>query len=444
MLKPSLSLRRRWRLWFAVAAIMLSAAVAAGLGQIAKDPEPRWWKGNLHTHTLWSDGDNFPDLVAEWYRDHGYHFLALSDHNLLSQGELWMSAKAVNRRAGVDAVAKYRQRFGARWVDARGSAAEGNEEIRLKTLDEVRSLVEERGRFLMIPAEELTGTAGDGRSLHMNASNLAEQLVFQAGSTMRESILRNLQMVDQSAKRTGRDVLLHVNHPNYKWGLTAEDLAGVVDERFFEVWNGVDNDNDPGDATHPDTETIWDIANTLRIVRYHAAPLYGLATDDSHDHHDNKTRAVPGRAWVMVRSRYLHAGALIQAIRRGDFYATTGITLADVTFDRTARTLSLQIEPQAGAEFVTRFMGTRKGVALEGKPRRDAQGQPVETTLDYRTASGPQIGEVFAEVKGRTPSYTLRGDELYVRAVVTSTLKPVVESSELPLQRAWTQPVGWQ
>lgn len=49
-------------------------------------PAPRWWKGNLHTHTLWSDGDDFPEMVAEWYRTRGYNFLALSDHNVLSQG----------------------------------------------------------------------------------------------------------------------------------------------------------------------------------------------------------------------------------------------------------------------------------------------------------------------------------------------------------------------
>jgi hypothetical protein len=27
--------------------------------QIDPDPQPRWWKGNLHTHSLWSDGNDF-------------------------------------------------------------------------------------------------------------------------------------------------------------------------------------------------------------------------------------------------------------------------------------------------------------------------------------------------------------------------------------------------
>ena len=47
----------------------------------------RWYKGNLHTHSLWSDGNDFPEMIADWYAREGYHFLTLSDHNLLSRGE---------------------------------------------------------------------------------------------------------------------------------------------------------------------------------------------------------------------------------------------------------------------------------------------------------------------------------------------------------------------
>ena len=373
------------------------------LAQIEVDPAPRWFKGNLHTHTLWSDGDDFPEMIAEWYRDHGYQFLALSDHNVLSNSDRWMAGAAVNRRAGVDGVGKYRKRFGDSWVQRRG------DEVRLKTFDEYRGLVEERGRFLMIQSEELTGGSGDGRTLHMNATNLAEQLTFQMGSTIRESMTRNLQMVEESGKRTGREVLLHVNHPNYKWGVTAEDLAAVVGERFFEVWNGVDGDNDPGDATRPGTDAIWDIANTLRITQYSAPPLYGLATDDSHNHHGNKTHSPPGRAWVMVRARHLTPESIVRALRAGEFYSSTGVELEDVSF--VGKRLALKIVGKGNEKFLTRFIG--------GK------------------------GRVLAEVAGLTPSYEMKGGEMYVRAVVTSTGAPEVASDEFGFKRAWTQPVGW-
>jgi len=53
------------------------------------DDAPRWWKGNTHTHTYWSDGDAAPEHVIDWYVRHGYDFLVLSDHNVLSRGDRW-------------------------------------------------------------------------------------------------------------------------------------------------------------------------------------------------------------------------------------------------------------------------------------------------------------------------------------------------------------------
>src|SRR5215510_12308656 len=56
----------------------------------------RWYKGNTHTHTLNSDGDSTPDDVVRWYREHGYRFLVLSDHNFLT------SVKGLNALHGAD------------------------------------------------------------------------------------------------------------------------------------------------------------------------------------------------------------------------------------------------------------------------------------------------------------------------------------------------------
>src|SRR6267154_1469504 len=69
-------------------------------------PSPRWYRGNLHTHSLWSDGDDFPEMIADWYKRHGYQFLALSDHNVLAQGQRWIAA--TDKKAREQAVKKYR------------------------------------------------------------------------------------------------------------------------------------------------------------------------------------------------------------------------------------------------------------------------------------------------------------------------------------------------
>src|SRR6186997_3638246 len=70
---------------------LLAAGLSVGVGiaslpaQQNTNPAPaRYFKGNLHTHTLNSDGDSTPDDVVRWYREHGYAFLVLTDHNFLT------------------------------------------------------------------------------------------------------------------------------------------------------------------------------------------------------------------------------------------------------------------------------------------------------------------------------------------------------------------------
>ena len=61
----------------------------------------------------------------------------------------------------------------------------------------------------------------------------------------------------------------------------------------------------------------------------------------------------------MVRAKSLTPTALIDAFRRGDFYASTGVTLKEVTM--TDGTLSVEIEPEDGISYTTQFIGTLAG-----------------------------------------------------------------------------------
>src|SRR5688500_1145032 len=97
----------------------------------AQDSAAKWWKGNLHTHTFWSDGDDFPDMVANWYKENGYHFLALSDHNIVLDGEKWITL-GTNKNV-LTAFAKYQQKFPAS-VHLRTN--ETNVQVRLANLRE--------------------------------------------------------------------------------------------------------------------------------------------------------------------------------------------------------------------------------------------------------------------------------------------------------------------
>jgi hypothetical protein len=399
-------------------------------------PAVRWWKGNLHTHSLWSDGDDFPEVIADWYKRHGYHFLAISDHNVLSEGERWMKVDDVVRRGGRLALARYRETFGQDWVETRET--DGKQEVRLRGLAEFRPLLEQDGQFLLLQAEELSAVF-DRLPLHVNATNLLEVVLPRGGGSVRDTLAKNLEAIRDQAHAHDHPILAHLNHPNFHYAVTAEDLAEVLQERFFEVYNGHPQVHHEGDDLHASVERLWDIANTLRIARLQAPPLYGLGTDDSHHYFAEAAHlSNTGRGWIMVRAEALQPATLIAAIECGDFYASSGVTLRDASVRDGV--LHVEAEPVEGETHTIRFVGTKVDHDPTFAPVRDADGKLVRATFRYSA----DVGAVLAEHTGDQASYRLTGDELYVRAVVTSSAAPARPVHEGQKKQAWTQPVGWQ
>jgi predicted metal-dependent phosphoesterase TrpH len=426
--------------------VLAASATARADDVIPADAQPRWWKGNLHTHTFWSDGDDFPEMVAEWYRTRGYHFLGLSDHNVLQQGQRWRTRADLEKKAEQKPVVeKYLERFGRDWVEMRGEKGP-KQEIRLKPLDEFRALVEERGKFLMIPAEEISDKA-EGVPIHINASNIKEPLPPLGGATVVEAITNNLRNVHDHAEKAGREILAHLNHPNFGYAITAHDLAHAVLERHFEVFNGHPGVNQLGDEARPSVDRLWDIANTIRLVDLNAEPLFGVATDDSHHYHDKHNGSRPGRGWVMVRATHLTPEHILKAIKAGNYYASSGVVLKDVRYDATSKILTIEIEPDGDATFTTEIIGTLKGVATSSQdppplPKPKKPGEKVGGRVSRRYSDA--IGKVLATQEGLKVHYQLTGKELYVRAIVTSSKPPADPAWEQQRQQAWTQPVGWE
>jgi hypothetical protein len=404
---------------------------------VPPDPPARWWKGNTHTHTFWSDGNDFPEMISEWYRANGYHFLVLSDHNILSRGEKWMPVAEIDRRSRGSALPAYLERFGSSWVDIRG---EGDaREVRLKPLREVRAISEVRGSFIMIEGQEITDGV-DGRPVHINALNLADLVRPAGGATVEDAIRGTLRSVLVQSDETGRPIVTHINHPNFGWGITAEEIAVVTEARAFEIYNGHTGVRNNGDEIHASLERVWDIVNTLRIALMDAPPVFGVATDDSHSYHGHSIVSIPGRAWVRVRATHLTPDSITEAMRRGDFYASTGVELESIDFDAESGRYALAIDAEPGVTYTTRFIGSRNGTSTESEPIVDESGTQRPVTRRY----GSGIGEVLAEIQGPTPAYRMRGDELYVRAVVVSSLEVERPTREMLNRTAWTQPVGWR
>jgi hypothetical protein len=366
----------------------------------------QWYKGNLHTHSYWSDGDEFPEMIMDWYKSRDYDFVALTDHNILAQGEKWI----VVRRGRIyeKAFEKYLSKFGNDWVTFKRDT--GRVQVRLKTYDEYKPMFEDEN-FLIIQAEEITDNF-NGKPIHMNATNLQTLIGPQGGSSVTEVMQRSVNAVLEQREKTGVPMMPHINHPNFHFAITANDIIGVKGERFFEVFNGHPQVFNYGDSTRPGTEAMWDQIN----IAYHQKNqplLYGLATDDSHNYHLLGSQySNAGRGWVMVYSDSLTPASLIGALERGDFYATTGVILDKLDLRKNSLYVDVKAEP--GVNYRIEFVG--------------ATSQDQQSRI-LKTISGPEA------------TFELSGNYIFVRARIISDKRKENPFQEGDYEMAWTQPV---
>jgi hypothetical protein len=187
-------------------------------------------------------------------------------------------------------------------------------------------------------------------------------------------------------------------------------MIGLKGERFFEVYNGHPLVHNYGDSLRPGTEQMWDDINIAYRKRGQDL-LYGLATDDSHNYHQfGKAYSNAGRGWVMVRSGTLTPEALITAMEAGDFYSSTGVVLEELQVKKNKLTISIKAEK--GVSYSIEFISA------------DSQGAIHRQVL-----------------KGERATMTLKPDNLFLRAKITSSKLKENPFSEGEFETAWTQPV---
>lgn len=372
----------------------------------------RWYKGNTHTHSLWSDGNDFPEMIMDWYKSHGYDFISLSDHNILADSEKWVTIPSHPFRQ--QRFKQYLEKYPKDWVVYKNDTG-GTIKVKLKTLAEYRPLFEEKDKFLIIQAEEITDQY-QKKPIHIGAVNIKELVKPQGGNSVAEVMQKNLDEVYAQRDRTGQAMFPHINHPNFGWAVKVEDMMQLKGERFFEVYNGHPHVHNYGDSSTIGMDELWD-----RLLIHYISEgrdlVYGLATDDAHNFIEyNSTTSNPGRGWIMVRATELTAGALISAMEKGDFYSTTGVELQEVQF--TNRKLRIAIKATPGVEYTIQFWGA-------GKSKNNNE----------------KVGVILKEVKGNSGTYKLRKKNLYVRAKIISTKLKENPFATGDVETAWTQPV---
>jgi hypothetical protein len=364
-----------------------------------------WYKGNLHTHSYWSDGDEFPEMIMSWYKNHSYNFVALSDHNILAEGEKWI--KVTHSKMYEDGFQAYLEKYGKAVAYKTDS---GRFHVKLKTYAEYKPLFED-SKFLMIRSEEITDKF-QGKPIHMNATNVVKLIPPQGGTGVADVIQRNIDAVLQQRQDTGIPMFPHVNHPNFYYSISANDMISLHGERFFEVYNGHFMVNNYGDSLHPETEQMWDMIN-IAYLKKGQPMMFALATDDSHNYHQfGSAFSNAGRGWVMVNAEALTPEALIKAMEAGNFYASTGVELAELKVEKKRITIKVKAEP--GINYQIHFIGVSK---------KDNQAHE------------------FKVISGTEGHFTLSSEHLFIRAKITSSKLKANPFRDGDYEAAWTQPV---
>lgn len=428
--------RRAVRLLIVSLLVIATVACSTGSAALANEDlqasdELTWYRGNMHTHSHWSDGDDYLEMIALWYHDHGYQFLVYTDHNVLANLERWINVE--KSKGGKPAFDKLKATF-PELVEER-TDKEGQLEARLRTFAEVSKQFNDPGKYLLIQGEEISDRFKRA-PIHLNVSNSVELIPPMGGDSVAETIQNNVRAAIAQRERTGQPMIIHLNHPNFGYAVTAEDLMLIRGERFFEVYNGHPGVHNSGDHQHAGTERIWDILLTRRLAEFNLPIMFGIATDDGHNYHNLPNRSSnPGRGWVMVLAKELSAKALIDALEAGHFYASSGVTLQNIA--STEDGLTVQIKPVRGERYQVDFIGTRRGYDAKSEPVKDNQGKELRATRRY----SQDIGETLKSVRSTRAFYRFRGDEIYVRARITSSAKHPNPSEIDDYKQAWTQPV---
>ena len=260
-----------------------------------------WFKGNTHAHTLESDGDSSPEEVATWYKNNGYQFLVLSDHNVLTDPA------------------------------------------------SLAHLMDDG--FLLIPGEEVSSSF-ERRPVHINGLNINELVVPQTGETIVDTLQRNIDAIREVEGAP------HINHPNFGWAFGARELAQVRDDRLLEIYNGHPSVHNDGGGDSPGMEAIWDTLLTG------GKRIYGIAVDDAHHFKQiGRDRANPGRGWVSVRARALTPNDIVSALENGDFYASSGVEIEDIVVED--RRIEVHIRQSGSFKYTTHFVGAGGRILAE-------------------------------------------------------------------------------
>jgi hypothetical protein len=219
-----------------------------------------WWKGNIHTHSTNSDGKLSPGEIVELYKARGWDFIVFTEHELLTENS------------------------------SLGDAG-------FLVLPGVELSVENSDPWRMYHIVGLKDMAVDSGSNFQNGHRFT--VPRWEGKKTVQSVIDQL---------TDRNNLAILAHPIWS-RMELEDFLDLHGYFAMEILNyGCELESRTGLCIN-----YWD--SLLRRGKR----IWGVATDDCHHRLNDQCGG-----WVMVHARELTCSAILEALREGSFYSSSG------------------------------------------------------------------------------------------------------------------------
>lgn len=261
------------------------------------DSNYKWYRGNLHAHTTHSDGHKSPEDIVAIYKQGGYDFMALTDHDFFTDYHSQLGSEdflilpamegSIYYITAPEKVAKYK-------------------DANLTDTWEILFDVDKHPNCDKAHHFNVYQSTGDAPFAH--GTFLPPQVVFGT-----EGHREALQKTVDFYREKGCFVIY--NHPLWS-RIAPDDILGITGLNAIEVYNHMTEE-----ACGLGADSTY-----LDILLRSGTPINVMAADDNHNKGDVDDNY---GGYVMVKAPELSQRAIMTALEAGQYYASSGATLLD-------------------------------------------------------------------------------------------------------------------
>lgn len=252
------------------------------------DSAEKQFKGNIHMHTTRSDGKLLPEEAIGKFRDAGYDFVMVSDHEIYWDNDAYDTDNFLVLGGTETSILM-------------------NKDYNWPLNHYRRDLENRRNQHTYMHYNCIKDYSVENKGQYFNHDERVPQMTDRGIDSWNEQV--------HIMRERGNIVIL--NHPHWS-RLAPEMMLASQNITAFEVWNTGDINECGG---HSDEE-IWDYCLT------HGKRMLAVAADDSHRYTTDFNVG-----FTMIHCTEFSKSAICRAFKEGKFYASCGPVVHDMRIE---------------------------------------------------------------------------------------------------------------